>query len=108
MDALTWASLAALVIAFVNLVKFVRGKDWNSAITQVVVWVVAVLLVVLVAHSDFGNTLSWGNRTLDSMNVASQVLVGLFFGSSATVINEFKKAIDNSDTAVKPPLTGGH
>jgi hypothetical protein len=104
MEVLTWASAMTLLISIVNLATFIKNKQWDPLAKQVLAYLVGIALIVLIVHSDFASTFAWGDRTLDGLNWASQVLGGLMLASLGIVTNEFKKAIDNSDTAVKSPL----
>jgi hypothetical protein len=107
MDAFSWAALAALVVSAVNYVTYVKAKAWDPVVKQTAAYVGGVVATIVAAHSDFGATLPVAERALDTLNGASQVLVGLALGGVAIFGNEVKKAIDSTDSAVKPPLVGG-
>jgi hypothetical protein len=96
--------LGTLVFTLVNFLKFLSGRDWNAAITQGVAWVSGIISVVLVAHTDFGNSITIAGHYLDNLNWSSQLFLGLMAASLLSTANEFKKAFDHTDSASTPPL----
>lgn len=98
---LAWA---ALVLAFINFLKFVTNRQWNHAVTQLSVWVAGVIVTTLTAHTDFAGGISVAGMSLSVLNQWSLIFVGLQAGSVATAIVEVKKALDGNDSAAKPPL----
>lgn len=101
---ITTAGALGFVKAVVDLVKYVRAGNVNGWVTQLAVWAAGIIVVVLLSHSDFGDTVTVGNVTLDLASGATLILAGLGLGSAAMLANEFKSAIDSSDTAAKPEL----
>ena len=101
------AMLAALVLTFVNFLKYLVNKQWNGAVTQLISWVSGVVGVVLVASTDWAEGINVGDKSLATLNGSSLVFVGLCLASTAGVLTEFKKAFDANDSAKKPDLTGG-
>jgi uncharacterized membrane protein len=103
-DFLPYAAMIALVFSFTNFLKAVRNKDVNASFTQLIVWAAGIAAVVLFAHSDWASAIPVGNFNLSDVNTASLIIIGLTVGSGATTAYDFKKAIDNTDTAADPPL----
>lgn len=99
--------LGTLVFTFINWLKFIRGRQYNSAITQVIVWASGVAAVWLVAASQFGIDVHVNSLTLRAMDSATKVVTGLLAASLLSTVNEVKKAIDNTDTAQTPKLAPG-
>jgi hypothetical protein len=97
-------SLGTLVFAFVNFLKYVLAKNWNSAITQIVAWVSGVAGVFIAAHTEYAKQIMIGTANLGQMDWQTQVFFGLIATSILTTVNEVKKAIDNTDSAKTPPL----
>ena len=97
--------IAALIKKALDTLKFLTNQDWNSVLTQVVVWAVGIGSVVAVAHSDFGADLLVAGHALNLLNGWSQALIGLQIGSTASLAWDTLKAIDNHDTSSTPPLT---
>lgn len=104
MEFVPWVAFAALVLSVINFGKMVRGGDTNGALTQLTVWIAGIVVVMLVAQTDFADGIAFGDRPLSVLNFASQVFIGLSVGGGATTLVEFKKALDGSDSAKKPNL----
>lgn len=98
------AVLIGFIISVVNLLLYVRGKNWDGASKIGIVWVAGVLGVLLFAESDYASAIVIGDLALDTANLWSKIVIGLWLGGSATVVVEFKKAFDNGDSAAKPNL----
>ena len=104
MEFVPLLQMIALVWAFINFLKAVRNGDLNAWSTQLIIWVAGVLVVLLVAQTDFAEGINVGDWTLATLNMASLIFVGLSIASMASVGNELKKAFDASDSAKTPPL----
>lgn len=106
MEFVPMVVLGALVWKFVDFLKALTNKDWNSVVTQSVAWIAGIAAVVLFAHSAFGAAIPvWSGMTLASMGGVEQAIVGLSATSLMSVGYDFKKGLDNSDSAKQPPLT---
>lgn len=101
--------LAALALAWkiVDWLKQLRVRDWNAVVTQTAVWGAGVLVVFLLAHSDFASGITVGDLNLDALNGWSLALVGLNIGSLGSVAYDYKRALDSSDSAAQPSLVTG-
>jgi ABC-type branched-subunit amino acid transport system permease subunit len=97
----------ALVLKLVDLVKYVRNGDWNGVLTLVLGLVAGIVAVQVMLLTQWGDEIRIGNETLDKLTFASQVVLGLVATSVAAVIYDFKKALDNTDSASTPVLQGG-
>lgn len=107
---LNLAEVLAVLVAFSPIVykatdflKLVLARDLNAWLTQLVVWVVGVLVAFLVVNSNYGD-----NATIHTLNWAATILAGLSLGSVGSTIYDFKAARDNTDSAAKPPLLRKH
>ncbi len=98
------ALLGALVYKFVDFLKFVKAKEWNSAGTQLIAWLAGILAITLFANSDFSAGIEFGERSLGSLNFVSQVILGLSATSLFSAFYDVKRAIDNTDSAKTPAL----
>lgn len=96
--------LGTLVFTVINFLKFLRGRDWNAALTQLCVWIGGVTVVWLFALTQFAGSVRLGGIALSQADWASLVFIGLLASSLLSTINEVKKAIDTTDTAVTPTL----
>jgi hypothetical protein len=97
-------AMGSVVFTFINLIRFATAGEWASAITQVLAWVSGVIAALIIAHTDLGAAFSFGSKSLSQIGWFSQCLVGLIAASTISVVNEIKKAIDNTDTAAVPPI----
>jgi hypothetical protein len=101
----TAAGMLAFVKSVVDFVRYLRARN-TGWITQLAVWVAGIGVVVAFSHSDFAESVAVAGVSLATAGWGTLVLAGLGLGSSAMLTNDFKQAIDTSDSAVKPPLVG--
>ena len=111
--------LAALGLKVTDLVKFAtnaafagtdkakRRKAVNDIATFFVGWVVGFFAVLALSRTAWGDEVKIGNEMLSSLNFVNLVMFGLVFSTVAGTLYDFKKAIDNTDTAKKEPLIPG-
>lgn len=101
--------LAALALAWkiVDLLKQLRVRDINAVVTQLVSWAAGVLVIELLAHTDFAPGVRVGSAHLNTLNTWSLVLVGLTVASLGSVTYDFKRAFDSTDSAAQPSLVSG-
>ena len=103
-DFVPTLALVTLVTTTINLFRYLRGRDFNGAGTIAAAWVAGVAAVMIAAQTDFASGIAVGDRTLEGLNAWSQVFIGLSVASLGSFLTDAKKAIDNTDTAVKPSL----
>jgi hypothetical protein len=104
MDFVPVLAMLTLVIAIVNLVKYIKVRDTNGITTTLAVWIAGVVVVLLVGQTDFAAGISIADRPLSEYNTWSLVFIGLTIASMAQFANELKTALDGADSAEKPPL----
>lgn len=109
MEIVTVAGLTALVLKLVDVAKQLTAGATRPAITQAIAWAIGTAVAVLAAEADItaGMSLAEGMPPLGAMDLASLTLVGFSLGSAGGVVVDFKKAVDNTDSAAVPPLGGG-
>ena len=105
MEPITLATLAALAGKIVSFIKYLVARDWNAVATQAAVWIAGIVVVLLAAQSEIAD-ITIGDQALSALDFASQVLVGLGLGSAFSFAYDVKSAVDNTDSAAEPPLTG--
>ncbi len=104
MEAITFIGLLALITKVVTIIKAI-GKNNNMVITQLLVWGVGFGILLLAANAEISSGFSpFPGHTLGSLDVASLLLASMMTGSTGSVVYDFKKARDNSDTAAEPSL----
>lgn len=109
MDFVPLVAAVALIWKAVDFVRYLRARDIDSALTQAVVWVVGVLVAFLLAGTNWAGSIVIGDVQVGDMTWQSLVLIGLSLGSSASALVDFKKAVDNTDSAaVGTPPVGKH
>ena len=101
--------LVGLIALVVKIVDFVRllanaSTEKSAIVTQALAWLGGVLAVVLYAATDFADSVTIGGHRLDQTSIVSCVLIGMVLGSMASAAVDAKQAIDNNDSAAKPPL----
>lgn len=98
--------LGTLAGKIVELFKYLKNGDRNGAFTLLSVWIAGIMVIFLGANADaFSALVVPGMEVpLGSLNWASLVLVGMSLTSFIAFGYDFKKALDNSDSAKQPPL----
>lgn len=105
MEVVTVGLVIALIWKIVDVLKYAVAAEWVPLRTQLVVWVAAIGVVLLAAQADLTEGLQLiGGVALGNLNVWSLILAGLLIGSGASGTVDFKKALDNTDSAGVPPL----
>ena len=108
MEVFSAAALGTLIWKVISVVKMLTGRDFTAAVTQGLTWAAGIITVLLAAQADVSEAITvWGTQTLGQLDGWSQVLVGLTLSSAASATYDFKKAVDNTDSAGEPPLGGG-
>jgi hypothetical protein len=100
-------ALGTLVFMLVVFLKNLTAKQWGSVVTQLVAWGAGIGGIFLMAETTFASGISIGDQNLADLPFWSKVLVGLLATSVLSVGNEFKKAIDRSDSAMVPDWFAG-
>ena len=95
--------LLALVKKFVDLLKQFKS-DRSAALTQLVVFAVAIGVVFLFAATPFAAGVSLAGVALAGAAVATKVIFGLCVGAAASLTEDGFRALDNSQTAALPKL----
>ncbi len=104
LDIVPLAALGLVVKTTVDILRYLRGKDWNGAGTLLIAWVGGLLAAVLFANTDFADSIQVGDQTLGQLNLASLVVIGLTIGSVGAGFNELTGALDANRSTAKPHL----
>jgi hypothetical protein len=108
MEFVPLVATLALALKLLDTTKFALAQDWNAVATQVSAWVSGIVAIFLLASTDFASGINVGDAVLSEVNISSLVLIGLSVASSGSVLYDFKKALDHTDSARTPSLIGGH
>ena len=101
------AMMVALVFAFVDFLKGLTNKDWNSVTTQLIGWAAGVAGVFIAGSSMFASEIKIGSQSLNALDSPTKLFVGLMIASTAKVAFDVKKALDGTDSAATPTLLPG-
>lgn len=84
-----------LVFAVIAGIDAASKGSLPSAVKVPLAFVLGIVAVVAVAASDFGHAQIVADRALDTLNGASQVIVGVLVGATAVGIDVVQKAVRN-------------
>jgi hypothetical protein len=104
MEFVPVAAMALLVFTIINFIRFVVNGDKNGIVTTLSVWFAGVVVVLLVAQSDFADGIIIAEKAMSAYNTASLIFLGLTVSSVGVFANEIRGALDNSDSTKKPHL----
>lgn len=105
MDFVPVLAMISLVITIINLLKYLRSGDTNGTVTTLSVLVAGVVVIFLVAETDFAAGISIADRPLSEYNNWSLLFIGLTIASMSAFANDLRKSLDNTTTSRKPNLT---
>jgi hypothetical protein len=104
MDPITWTTLAALVKKLVDLVRFLRGGDWDGFFTTAAALAAGAGVVLLAGGASASLGLSVGDISLTALNWQAQTLVGLALGASGSVVlHDIPARFDTTVVTESPP-----
>lgn len=96
--------MAVLIYKIVDFIRYVRAADINGVITQLAVWIAGVLVVFLVAQTNWASGVGVGDMNLANINAWSLLFYGLSVGSGASFIKDTLKSVDNTNSSQIPTL----
>jgi hypothetical protein len=106
--------LAALSLKGTDLIKYSlnllnsetksRGEALNGLITLLLGGVVGIVVVVVMAQTQWGDEIPIGSERLDKLGGGSLVVLGLTISSFASTLYDLKKAVDRTDSASTPAI----
>lgn len=91
------------LIDFGSLVANLK-ENKAAAVKQATAFVGGVVAVVLASHASLFDQFNVNGLSLTQLDLGSQIFLGLGIASLAGVGVDIKQAIDNTDSAAKPPL----
>jgi hypothetical protein len=104
MEFLPTVAMGVLILKMVDFLRYVRAGDPNGIFTQLTSWVAGVIVVLLVAQTDWADGIAVGDMNLGTLGFWSLVFYGLSAGSGASLVKDSLKAVDNSNSAAIPTL----
>lgn len=108
-QALILTSIAFLGNKIIELVKWLRAKDWNAAITLISIHVTGAVVMLFAAAAKVTETLvvPGTSAPIGQLDNASVIFLGLVMTSLTSKLYDLQKAVDTSDSAKQPPLISG-
>ncbi len=108
MEVALLLALAFAINKTVTVVKSLANKDWNTPVTQLVVWVVGFAGLTLAAHADVTQalTIPGVDTALGTLDSASLVLLAWILGATGSFGYDTLKAVDNTTSSAEPQLLG--
>lgn len=98
-------AFGALVVAFIDLLRYARGKDWDNAFIILASWAAGVGATLLAAQTDFADGIpTIGGIALSQANFASLLVYGLTVAAAGNVAVRFTKALDANSSVRLPGL----
>jgi hypothetical protein len=107
-EFVTFTALVAIATHVTSLVKYLSAGQVREFVTGLVPVVGLFLVLLLGAEADAtaGIVVPGLSAPLGALDVASLLLVSLAGGSGGATLFNFRRAVDNHDSAVEPPLGG--
>lgn len=99
--------LATFISKFMDFLKFLRAKDTNGVVTQLITWCAGIIGVLLFAETDFAAGVALGGVTLADADLATKVFAGLMAISLLSKVYDFQKSFDSTQTSATPSLVPG-
>lgn len=105
-QALILTSIAFLGNKIIELIKYLRAKDMNAALTLVSIHITGVIVMLFAAAAKVSETLviPGTSEAIGNLDTASVIFMGLTFASLTSKLYDFQKAVDGSDSAAQPQL----
>lgn len=104
MEFIPAAAMLALVVKFIDFLRYASARDVNGVVTQLVVWAGGVAGVILVAQTAWADGIEVSNRALSQLDIWSLVFVGLQIASGASLVKDALKSVDNHNSSAIPTL----
>ena len=92
-------ALGTFVFTLTNFIRFFLATNWSSALAQLIAWASGILATFVVAHTQLATSIAFGSKSLNTLDIPSQAIVGLAAASSIGIVYQFKQALDSTDTA---------
>lgn len=89
-----------------SVFKSALAKDWNTPVTQVVMWLIAGVAITLLNHASLTTdaVIPGLNVTFGSLDAASLCLMAWIIGGTGSFLFDFRKVFDQHQTAAEPTL----
>lgn len=101
--------LGALGYTLLNLVKYVRARDWSAVATTLAAYAIGCVLVLVAGNAELTENLPVPGMetTFGDLDFWSSLILGASMLSVLGIAYDYKRAIDGSDSAATPSLLPG-
>lgn len=107
MDFAPMVALGIVALTLTNLIKYLRARNWNGALTLLAAWAVGFGTLWLFGATAWAHGVTINGTTLDKLALLDKVVAGLVVGSVGSFGFDLQKALDSSQTVAKPALLTG-
>lgn len=97
-------AMAALILKAIDFARYLRAADVNGIFTQLAAWIAGIVVVLLVAQTDWADGIAVGDMNLAILNIWSLIFYGIAAGSGASIVKDTLKSVDNSNSSAIPTL----
>lgn len=97
-------AMLALIVKFVDFLRYAKARDINGVVTQLIVWASGVGGLLLVAQTQWAGMISVAGTPLSRLSFWSLVFAGLSVSSGASLVKDTLKSVDNKNTSAIPTL----
>lgn len=104
MEFLPAVAMVTLILKLIDTLRYAGARDVNGVITQLSTWAAGILVVLLVAQTDWADGIAIGDRSLGTLGFWSLVFYGMSAASAASLAKDTLKAVDNTNSAAIPTL----
>lgn len=108
-EFVTFAALVAIATHVTSVIKYATAWQWRS-VTEAMLPIAGLFVVLMLgaaADATAGIVIPGMAVPLGNLDVPSLMLAALAGGSGGATVYNFRRAVDNHDTSVEPPLGGG-
>jgi hypothetical protein len=97
-------AMVTLILKVIDLLRYARARDANGVLTQLSTWIAGVVVILLVAQTEWADGIMVGSLALGKLGFWSLVFYGMSAGSVASLTKDTLKAVDNTNSAAIPVL----
>lgn len=104
MEFVPTVAMIALIVKLIDFVRYARNGDINGVVTQLATWTAGVLVALLVSQTNWAGGIVIGGLPLSRLSVWSVIFAGLTLGSTASLMKDTLKSVDNHNSSAIPTL----
>ena len=96
--------MVALIAKLIDFARYARSGDINGVVTQLSTWGAGIVVLLLVAQTNWADGIPIGDTPLSRLGFFSLVFAGMSIASTASIAKDTLKAVDNTNSAAIPTL----